>query len=340
MANEHYTADDTYIAYAEEMALWRNGDAALAAAGVKGSDEFIEGRLMEPVGIADPSGRSHTYIPKWRTARYIPGTWTETYDLQTARLLYPAFGVCSTVENTPVGYNTHTMSLRISQTPKNHGRHLERENETAAESERIDMLGLCNLNYHAECSHYSPVATQTASWLVAYTKNTGCNDIARPTTFDAVEPFKWNHFTFPVFTYGGETIEADIMGWSFDIQNFCEVLVIDSTGYYTKGKMKYYQLLSTSLDIIPYGHNAFELCRTHLEDYATDLDLTVKCARDATNDYIQWAHDKLYAYPIEIEPCRYTNWQEAYRLVMHQLNTGSLVPSAVDAYDNDYYENP
>ena len=99
-----------------------------------------------------------------------------------------------------------------------------------------------------------------------------------------------------------------------------------------------YKDISTTLQIVPTGRNCKELIRTALESYATDLDLTTKVARHATNDYIKITHDKLYCMPHDIIPPSRTKWFEGYIITMHQLGTGTCVHEIVDAYDDDYYE--
>ena len=255
---------------------------------------------------------------------------------------------CSSSEGTDTGYiiivttqgvSTHTMAIRTTQTPVNMGRHWERENDTAAEDEEIDMIGMSINAYHAECSESFPVAIQTGDWNVNFTLNTdaGTDDI--PALDLDIEPFKWDMFTFPTFTYNSETIEAEIVGWAFDVQNTVRVTGLDSGKRFERAKYIPLTFISTTLEIIPEGRNAFELIRTPLGSYITDLDLVVKCTRD-TNDYIQWSHDKCYGQPFTLSALKRPGSVERYFLVMSQLNTGSLVPVAKDYYNNDYYENP
>jgi hypothetical protein len=335
MTNDWYTADKLHVLKALKMATWRNADAKLEAADVQAMDQIISARLFEPSAIAMPLGDTSSYLPKFRTSSYVPGIYQEVAYLQTAFNLYPSMGVCSTTEATP---NIHAITLRTTQTPTNQGRHLERENTTDAESERIDILGMMCDTHHLECSEANPVAFQSLSWSTSFTKNSATDDIASSIVTD--EPFKWSHITFPTFTYNSETIEADILGWSLDIRNTVRVTSLDSNGYYTIGRYIPLTYISVTLQIQPYGHNPFELIRTKLESYATDLDLTVKLARNATTDYIQFTHDKLYCRPVDIYQIKQPGSVESYYIQMHQMNTGSLAIEAKDAYNNNYYENP
>jgi hypothetical protein len=340
MTNDWYTADKAHLLKALKMATWRNGDAKLQAAGVQGIDEFIMGRLYEPVSQVMPLATGVTYLPKFKTTSYLPGTWEEILYFQTAMNLYPAMGICNTTEATP---NVHDITIRTTQTATNQGRHFERENITDAESERIDIVGMMLNSLHIECSEASPVAVQHNKWGCAFTKNSSTDDIAAASLTDV--PFKWSNFTFPTFTYNYETVEADIVGWSFDVINTLQFTGLDTNGYYTKAKYIPLTFISTSLEIIPYGKNAFELIRTKLEDYTADpnnLNLIVKCGRPAasTTDFVQWTHDDLYCQPYIIASDKRPSFTERYILVMSQLDTGSCAIQAKDQYNDNYYENP
>jgi hypothetical protein len=335
LAQEWYTADKAHLLKSKTLATWRNGDAKLTSADVHAIDDYVIGRLFEPIGTVTPLATGGTYLPKYKTTQYLPGTWEEILKFQTGQNLYPAMGVCSTTEATP---NVHDITIRTGQTPLNIARHWERENTTDAESERIDILGMMLNSLHIECSEAAPTGVQHNKWGVAFCKNSSTDDIAAAEV--SQEPFKWSMFTFPTFTYNSETIEADVIGWSFDVINTLHFVGLDTSGFYTKGKYLPVTYITTTLEIIPYGKNAFELMRTNLESYATDLDLTVKCARNATTDYIQWTHDKLYCQPYVITAEKSVGRVERYILVMAQLNSGSLAIEVKDAYNNDYYENP
>ena len=335
MVNDLYTPDKTHVLKAIKMAAWRNADAKLEAADVQKMDRYIDGNLDPPISVVTPSGKG-SFLPNYLESGYMPGVWTEMLYFQTAMQLYPSMGICTTADDTPsASLYTHTFGIRTAQTPTNQGRHWERENTTDAESERIDILGMLCRTHHIECSETQPVGVQLLNWGCAFTLNAATDDITAAQADDI--PFKWTHFTFPTFTYNSETIEAYITGWSFDVQNTVMFFNPDSTGYHQVGRYVPQTTLSTTLEIIPYGKNAFELVRTKLGGYLTDLDLTVKCARSAT-DYVQWVHDKCYCFPFTLRAVKDPGTVERYFLRMVQLDTGSLVPTAVDDYDDDYYE--
>lgn len=339
MTDDWYTADGAHLLKAEKMATFRHGDLKLETADVHGIDEYIMGRLYEPGEVIEPTGATATYLGKYRVSGYALGLWTERLKFQSGQLLYPAMGKCTTTDDDPVAnFYTHTMALRTAQPPLNMGRHWERENEVAAEDEEIDILGMGLYSYHASCSEAFPVAIQELNWGVAKTLNTDAatDDLTAIELTD--EPFKWNHFSFPTFTYGGETIEADIIGWAFDVQNTVVPVGLDSGGLYTKIKYIPLSYISTTLQIYPSGRNSFELIRTALASYATDLDLVVKAIRTADRDQIVWTHDKLYCNKYNIEAHKSPGGVESYFMRMSQLNTGSIVPVVIDDYVDNNYE--
>ena len=256
--------------------------------------------------------------------------------LQTGINLYPAMGQCTTADDTPsAGFYTHTMSLRTAQTPLNMGRHLERDNITTAENEVIDLFSMMCQHYHAECSERSQIATQTVDWLTCRTLNSGCDNIT-PAALTAT-PYQWNHFTFPTFTYNSETIEANIIGWALDIYNSCSYTGL-SGGYFSVGRYVPPTHIMVTLQIIPYGRNAFELIRTALSGYATDLALTVKPIITANENEITFTHDKLYCDPYNIMAYKTPAGLESYFMRMHELSTSTPSFAEINDIDDDYYE--
>jgi len=345
MTDDLYTPDNEHLLKVKKgsMSAWRNADAKIIAAETQKMDILITGELTEPITVVTPSG-ANSYLPKYIESGYSPGMWTEMLKFQTGMQLYPSMGKCTTVDNVDingdaaVGTYQKTMALRTAQTPTWQGRHWERENTTDAESERIDILGMLCRSHHIECSEAQPLGVQLLNWGVAFTLNTGTDDIARSQADD--KPFRWNNFAFTVLLpdAGSTPLEADIIGWSFDIQNTIMFIAPDSSGYYQKGKYIPQTFISTTLEIFPYGKNAFELIRTPLGSYTTDLDLTVLATRTTLIDEIKWTHDKCYCYPFTIKVTKDPGIVERYFLRMVQLDTGSIVPIVAGDYDDDYYE--
>jgi hypothetical protein len=333
-----YSADKNYNAWALTMAAWNHGAAKLETAHVLPSDPLIAHSFTHPIGQVEPGLDGNGLIPEYRTMGYVPGKLSEQYYLQTGRLLYPALGTCSTTEGTP---NTHDISKRTTTTPVYSGRHSQQEGP-ASEGHYTDMLSMLCESYHAECSEQRTKATQTATWRWCKGIYDGsCDDITEPTKLTD-DYYDWTHFTFPTFTYNSETLECSIVGWSYDILNQIDWYGL-SSGVYTSGEVHGYEYISATLAIIPTGRNCRELIRTLKESYATDLDLVVKCARNATTDYIQWTHDKLYAVPFTIVPGTRKGWKETYFLTMYQRGSssgGSHTAQVKDKYNDDYYENP
>lgn len=335
-----YPADLTDIQWIKKQAAWRNLDAKWESADVLAPDEYLGGLLFEPIGIAAPVGQADSYLQKWRTNEYAIGTWLENSRLQTGRLLYPFFGPITTLDDNPsAGLYTHNGVKRSSEVPINKGRHIQRLNEDSGENEIVDCMGMLPARYHAECTEVSSITTQSALWRVAFTKSTSVDLITRPTELTQA-PFQWPDFTFSTLTYGGETIEADIRGWAFDVINDVEWRGLDNTKHYSVGKMNKYIDIAVTLNLVPSGKNLFELIRTALESYATDIDITVKMGRphDSVIDFLKFTHDKLYCYPFDIIPSSKDSWYEGYMVRFHQLSTGSLTTQEINDLDDDHYE--
>lgn len=331
-----YTADNATLGIPKKGTVFRRADTKYTSSDMLETDVYVEGRLFEPIPIATPTGQSGSYLPKYRTTQFSAGRWQEILLFQTARQLFPAMGICSTTEATP---NIHAITQRTTQTPLNMGRHWERRKDDSGEYEVIDMLGLSLNTYHVECSEAFPVAVQTLDWNVNNTLNTDATTDDITLTEHADEPFKWNMFTFPTWSYNSEDpLETNIIGWAFDVQNTIRITGLDSDGLFEQAKYIPLTSITTTLELRPYGRNPFELIRKKLESYDTDLDLTVKCARNATTDYIQWTHDKLYCQPYTLSAMKRSGSVERYFLVMAQLNTGSLAIEAKDVYNKAYYE--
>lgn len=340
MVDENYPWDLTHVEWVKLQTLWRNGDLKFTSSEVVAPDDFMGGKLFPPLGVANPVGTSNSRIKKRRTTEYAIGSWLELNKLQTARLLYPFLGKCVTTEATP---NVHAISVGTSQNPLAMGRHLERENETSAESDRTDMMGMLPVTLHMECTELTPLAIQSSLWRIArilpqLAGDGAIDDIDKPTGISET-PFQWSDFTFPTFTYNSETIEATIRGWSFDVTNEVFWRAPDANKYFLIGKIGQLLDLSVTLNLVPTGKNLVELLKTiTLEDYLTDVDLVVKPARDAATDYIQWTHDKLYCSPFDIVTASRDSWYEGYMVTFHQLDTGSLAVESKDAYNKSYYE--
>ncbi len=343
MTDDWYTSDIATLGKAKKGTVFRRSDTKYTSSDILASDVYVEGRLFEPNEVVTPTGQSGSYLPFYRPTGYSAGRWQEILLMQTGRELYPAYGQSSDQNNVPVGFNTHTLALRIAQTPLNMGRHWERRSIAGtppAEYESIDMLGMSLNTYHAECSEAFSVAVQTLDWNVNQTLNTGATTDDITMVDLTIEPFKWEHFTFPTFTYNSETIEADIVGWAHDVRNTVRITGLDSGKRFEKAKYIPLTLITTTLEIIPFGRNAFEIIRTPLNTYLTDLDLTVNMVKTANEDQIIITQDKCYCRPYTLSALKRPGSVERYFMILSQLNTGSSVPVIIDGNDDDHYTNP
>ena len=336
MTDDFYTANNMHLLKAKKMATWRNADAKLEAADVTAIDDVIDISLDEPKSIVTQSGGA-SYLPHYIESGYVPGLYSELLYFQSGINLYPALGTCTTADDTPgAGFYQKTFGLRTTQAPLNMGRHWERENDDDNESERIDIMGMCLRNLHIECSEASQVATQLAIWGCAFTLNTGTEDLT-PANI-SLDPYRWEHFSFTTSDEDNETLEANIIGWSFDVNNTILLTGPDSSGYYQKGVYIPQTVVTTTLEILPHGHNPFENIRTALGDYTNDFNITVSAVQTTNEHSVIFTHDKVYAYTFTLRSEKRSGFVERYFVRLAQLDTGSIVPVEISTLDDDYYE--
>jgi len=327
-----YSFLDGYVAIGRPTALFRNGDAAIAAAAnLKSSDTLHEDWSLKFAGEETSQFGSTTsrYFKRVST-RDVPGNFKAVFELNSFRFANMFFGACTTTEGSP---DQHVWAIRTTNQPPYYiPIHTERENDTDAESERWDLLGCVGKTWHIACSEEKTLALQDVD--IDFAKHVAGNDIAEPTPVeDSHRSLEWGDFTLPTFTYNSETIEADILGFDWTLTN--KVYLGGFVAHYPTRGLLFNCDIQVKLRIMPDGKNIFELLRTRLVDYLTDIDITWKFTETA-NRYIQGVHDKTYCQPFDV---RCIN-AEVYDVTFHQLDTGSFVPTEHNELDDDWYEDP
>lgn len=327
-----YSFLDGYVALGRPTALFRNGDAALAAAAnLKSSDTLHENWGYKFAGEEiSPFGSTTSRYHKRVGTRSVPGNFQATFELNTFRFANMFFGLCTTVEGSP---DTHTWAIRLTnQTPYYIPIHTERENDTAAESERWDLLGTVGKSWHISCSEASSLALQDVN--IDYAKHVTGVDIAEPTPVeDSHRSLEWSDFSMTTFTYNSETIEADVLGFDWSLIN--KYYIGNYVSGYASRALLFNCDIQVKLRLMPYGKNIFELLRTKKSGYLTDVDISWKFTETADR-YIAGVHDKTYCQPFDV---RVINAEE-YEVTFHQLDTGSFVPTEHNELDDDWYEDP
>lgn len=327
-----YSFLDGYVAIGRPTTLFRNGDAALAAAAnLKASDTLHENwGYRFPGEEVTTFGSTVSRLSKRIATANKVGNFQATFEFNTFRFANMGFGACTTVEGSP---DTHTWAIRTTNQPPYYIQiHTERENDTGAESERWDLLGCLLKHWHIGGSENSSLILQDVN--IDYAIAVAGVDIAEPTPVeDTHRSLEWNDFSLTTFSYGGETIEADILGFDWDLDNKFYLGNFVS-GSATRGLL-FACDIQAKIRLMPYGKNIFELLRTRKISYATDLDLVWKFAESA-NRYVQGTHDKMYCQPFDVRAVN----AETYEVTLHQLSTGSFVPVEHNELDNDWYEDP
>ena len=364
MANERLTSDNTHLALAtgndagggSGLTAWRNADAAFIAGELQPTDQFIGG---SPIKFPKPKTEEigalqATYISDRREAGRLRGSITLEFALQTAQFCWWLWQACSTTENTPVGYNTHAITLNAAQTPIWHGFHLERETPSDNLPRRVDMMGFLPKELRIRCDPSIFTAIQTLLVDFAYYKP-GAAEIEPQTkrpalTIGSIKK-NWSHLVAgglgenqTALTYGGTELAVAIKGITIILSRKNKFGIPDSdnfpaAGFLQGGKFSY------ELDIEPYDSatlvDIFALNDLKKSAYASELDFDFSFIAQATNEKIRFNNDKMFLLPFDEMAIKREEWFEGYTITLEPLDdTSSLAITGIDILDNDHYENP
>lgn len=333
------------------LTAWRNGDVKIASAECIPTDQLLQWDLQVPTPITEEYGTfKSSYINDRKSIGRRIGQWKSIHAFQTAQFCWWLMQTCSTTENTPVGYNTHAITLAAAPTPDNHGIHFERES-ISSEERRYDLLGFLPSDLVISCSETSWPAKQELTVPFAFAKTSSTDDIApqtkRPRATTGTIWKDWGHVVAgngggespSGFTYNSNPMEVDIVGLRIMLHRNVEFGTFDSDAYYTQGFLRTFKY-SVQLDVKPRGDSLYVLNETEAEDYATDLDYDMKFEADATNDNIRFLFDKMYMIPFD-ELNDWNKWFEGYTITLDPLDsTSSLTITGIDLLDDDHYEDP
>ena len=261
---------------------------------------------------------------------------------------------CATTENTPAGYNTHSITISSSSTPNWHGIHFEREG-IASNERRYDLAGFTPERLEITCTPQKPLfnAVQQISIPYAWSK-LDASDIAAqtPRPWNVVGT-KWKTWRDLVagagaglasvatgLTYNSNQLEVDILGVKIILERKTLMGGIpDSDGYIQIGTMSTFKY-SYVLDVHPVGDLLYTVNNTNKDSYAGDLDYDFKFVSDATNDYVRFNNDKLYLVPFD-EENDWNKYIEGYTITLEPYDTtSSLTITGIDGLNNNHYENP
>ena len=336
------------------LTAWRNADAAFIAGELIPVDQMLGWYNKPPVKLTNKAGaRSTSKVAERHSMGRQIGEWRSKHKFQTCQFLWWLTQTAGTptVENTPVGYNTHTLTVGTSNVPKWHGIHFEREG-IAANELRYDLMGLLPSDLVITCgeSVENYKATQEITIPYAYL-NASAADIAaqtvRPTGTTGSIQKDWNHLITgngggrvpSGITYNANQLEVDVINAQLLFHNDVSFGPRDNTGYPVDGNVLGWDY-SIVLDVVPTGNLLYALNKVDKESYAGDLDFTFSFTADATNDKTTFTYDKMYLVPFD-EVNDYDKWFEGYTITLEPLDTtSSLTVVGIDNLDNTHFENP
>lgn len=363
MVNERFTADNTHLALAtgddsgggSGLTAWRNGDAAFVSGELIPSDQFIGGTFKFPKPRTEEVGALQaTYISDRREAGRERGNLSLEFALQTAQFCWWLWQACSTTENTPVGYNTHAITLNAAQTPKWHGMHIERETPSKNITRRVAIMGFLPNELRIRCDPDQFSAIQTLDVDYAYYKS-GVSEIApqtkRPALAVGTIKKNWSHLVAgglgenqTAFSYNNTDIAVAIKGINIILSRKKKFGIPDENNYPAEGFMQGAKF-TFELDVEPYDsaslQDLFALNDIKKSDLAGDIDFDFKFQAQATNDYIRFNADKLNMLPFDEMAIKREEWFEGYTITLEPLDdTSSLAITGIDGVNNNGYENP
>jgi len=263
--------------------------------------------------------------------------------MQSGIMFYYALGSCSTVSDTPTGYQTHTITEGDSL--PSFVMHIELEHATGAESIRRDLIG-CVVNTFTMLIEKEAVAKATSSLIVA--KSIAGSDVSKPADLTP-EYYQWHQLknASSTFLYNSTDVISNTANGCWDhidkieivIENNLEAIKVMGDEWSKKllvGKRDY----SINMHVWPQVADLYNLINTKVSDYATDLSLTLVFERTAGGgDYLQIVFDKLY---LKTYPNILQDWEAAKAVGLDiELGLapgGSCAVTIVDSLGIAYYE--
>ncbi len=183
------------------------------------------------------------------------------------------------------------------------------EKEESGEDIREDFVGATQTEYVWNIEEHGKLE-ENRTYLIA--KNLAGSDLARPRGPDGLaytnsqhpyprykNNFSWGDMTF-TFTYNSAPMPITITGISISVIIEIDYKRNDGDDYSNARyvKIRDYEITITGR---PTSTDLRDISKLHINDYVTDIALTVKAKRaDDENDYIQWAFTKLRLLPFDM----------------------------------------
>ena len=337
------------------LTAWRNANAAFVSEELIPADKLLGWSYKAPIKTTASHGMMTTSRVAGRhsVGRQI-GEWKSKHAFQTCQFCFWLMQTAGapTTENTPVGYNTHVLTIGASNTPDWHGIHFEREGITS-NTLRYDLMGFCpsDLEITVGPNKDSFKAIQEITIPHAYVNRAAADITAQTERPDQATGSLWKTWDHAVtglgvgkvpagLTYGGAQLEVDVTNLKIKLHRDQFIGGIpDSSGYYQNGLMGTWKY-SFELDVVPTGDLLYTVNNTDKESYAGDLDYDFKFIGDATNDYIKFLADKMYLVPFD-EVNDWNKYLEGYTITLEPLDeNSSLTVTGIDNLNDNHFENP
>ena len=337
------------------LTAWGNAKAVYIAAELIPCDQLLGWSNRLPIKQTITYGKMTTsrVAGRYSTNRQL-GEWKSKHAFQTVQFLFWLMQTTGTptTENTPVGYNTHLLTIGATNTPDWHGIQFEREGITSNEL-RYAIMAMCPSDIVINCSPTMEQQKVTQEITIPYAYvNRAASDIAAQTKRpDQATGSLWKTWDHAVagngvgkvpsgLTYNTAQLEVDVINLKIKLHR--DIFIgggPDTSGYYTVGLMFGWKY-SYVLDVVPTGDLLYTVNNTDKESYAGDLDYDFKFEADTTNDNIRFNNDKLYLVPFD----EVNDWKqsfEGYTITLEPLDeTSSLTITGIDNLDNTHFENP
>ena len=339
---------------------WLNGYAA----SVEG--ELIPCDLLLGYNIKPPNwtmARTGTYstsrVPHQFSTGRGPGVWSSLHAFQTCQFLWWIMQTDSTPtsEGDPgVGYNTHTLSIGLTNTPKWNGIHFEREGITSNEL-RYDLYGLLPSDLTINCGQSANwKATQEITIPYAFLKRDASDITAQTPRPVGTTGSLWKDWMNLITGNGGGAapsglkydsaqLEVDVINMSLKFHRDIYFgpgsasSTANQRGTPLTGMMLGWDY-SIVLDVIPIGDLLYTVNNTKQEDYSNNLAFEFYFTGEATNDKIKFTYDTLYMLPFD-ELNDYNKYIEGYTITLVPYDKAStFVCVGIDNLDNTHFENP
>ena len=349
MADRYYSLKNCSVSFAgqADLTAWRNADAKLTAAECEPTDILLAGGYFLPYDQTIRVGAlGGTKRKRVTTTRY-PGTWRSHHCFQTAQFVYWVMCTSADTDNTPVGYNTHAITEKTTQTPLNFAMHVE--HELTSEDRRHDLLGFIPTELTITCLQDGRAYQELRG---VFAKHIAADELTpeteRPIATTGSIWKNWKHAVTgtlggaaqTALKYNSNELEIDITAIAHHIRRNYLLGVPDASGYYSVAVLND---LEYTVDITckPRGSDLFTILNTAKESYAGDLDLDFYYTADATNDKIRFVYDKMYAVPFESRIPNYDEMFETYTFTLEELDdTSSLAVTGIDSLLETQYTNP